>query len=42
MMDEQLGPIVPSYNPPKGAPVTASGQAQWEQSLPPGKPYYKT
>jgi hypothetical protein len=42
MMDEELGPIVPSYTPPKGAPVTGSGQAQWEQSLPPGKPYYKT
>jgi N-acetylmuramoyl-L-alanine amidase len=37
-MDRELGPIVPSYT---GAP-TGSGQAQWEQSLPPGKPYYKT
>ena len=38
LMDEQLGPIVPSYT---GPPSTA-GQAAWEQSLPPGKPYYHT
>ena len=37
-MDRELGPIIPSYS----GPLTASGQAQWEQSLPPGKPYYKT
>jgi hypothetical protein len=34
-MDRELGPIVPSAPP-------GSSQAQWEQSLPPGKPYYKT
>ena len=38
LMDEQLGPIVPSYT---GPPSTA-GQAAWEQSLPPGKPYNHT
>ncbi len=37
-MDRELGPIVPSYT----GPMTGSAQAQWEQSLPPGKPYYKT
>jgi hypothetical protein len=37
-MDRELGPIIPSYS----GPSTGSGQAQWEQSLPPGKPYYKT
>jgi hypothetical protein len=37
-MDRELGPIIPSYS---GAP-SGSGQAQWEQSLAPGKPYYKT
>jgi hypothetical protein len=37
-MDKELGPIIPSYT---GAP-SGSGQAQWEQSLPPGKPYYKS
>ena len=38
LMDEQLGAIVPSY---KG-PASTTGQAAWEQSLPPGKPYYHT
>lgn len=37
-MDRELGPIVPRYT----GPMTGSGQAQWEASLPPGKPYYKT
>jgi hypothetical protein len=36
-MDRELGPIIPSYS----GPPSGSGQAQWEQSLPPGKPYYK-
>ena len=38
MMDEKLGPVIPQYT----GPPSASGQAQWEQSLPPGQPYYKT
>jgi soluble lytic murein transglycosylase-like protein len=40
-MDKELGPIIPQYTPPKGTPLTASGQAQWEQSLPPGKPFFR-
>jgi hypothetical protein len=35
-MDRELGPIIPSHSGPPNA------QAQWEQALPPGKPYYKT
>ena len=42
MMDAQLGPVVPSYTPPNGTPPTGAGQAQWEQTLPPGKPFYRT
>jgi hypothetical protein len=34
-MDRELGPIIPSA--PSG-----TSQAQWEQSLKPGQPYYKT
>ena len=37
-MDKQLGPVIPSYT----GPTSGAGQAQWEQALPPGKPYYKT
>jgi hypothetical protein len=40
-MDKELGPVIPQYVPPKGMPLTASGQAQWEQSLPPGKPFLR-
>ena len=38
VMDDQLGPVVPSYT----GPPSTSGQAAWEESLPPGKPYYHT
>jgi hypothetical protein len=38
LMDRSLGPIIPSYT----GPPSAAGQAQWEQSLPPGKPFYRT
>ena len=37
-MDRELGPIIPRY----AGPPSGSGQTQWEASLPPGKPYYKT
>ena len=37
-MDRELGPIIPTYS----GPPSRSGQEAWEQSLPPGKPYYKT
>ena len=37
-MDKELGPVIPSYT----GPMSGAGQAQWEQALPPGKPYYKT
>ncbi len=37
-MDRELGPIIPRY----AGPPSGNGQAQWEASLPPGKPYYKT
>jgi len=41
-MDKELGPLVPSYTPPQGQAGSASGQAAWEASLPPGKPFYRT
>jgi hypothetical protein len=37
LMDKQLGPIIPQYT----GPPSAAGQAQWEQTLPPGKPFYR-
>jgi hypothetical protein len=36
-MDKELGPIIPSFT----GQLSGANQAQWEQSLPPGKPYYK-